>query len=116
MMDNDLGKSTRASELITVDIVVETLRASWNEQLRSTVVEINGTQVSLCWSKTGQGGVRYWFICPITQKRCQKLYFEPSTGRVGSRGGLGIPYASQQQKGMLEEVTRTKLKNGTTYV
>lgn len=49
------------------------------------------------------GGIRWWFICPITGEKCLKLYFD---GSIGSREGLGLKYASQ-----LETKTYRTYKN-----
>lgn len=43
------------------------------------------------------GGVRYWFICPVTGKRVAKLYLTPYDGRFISRHVHKLLYASQSE-------------------
>lgn len=43
------------------------------------------------------GGVRYWFICPVTGKRVAKLYRTPYDNRFISRHVYKLLYASQSE-------------------
>ena len=49
------------------------------------------------------GGVRWWFICPLVvdgiscQRRCQFLYFPPSSVYLGCRECHNLTYKSRQK-------------------
>lgn len=109
MQNIDFGRFIQSSGVVCVENVLDAIRSYWERSIPTLSIEVAGSQISLVSSRTGQGGYRYWFVCPITGYRCQKLYVEPS-GKVGSRRGLGIRYPSKSQKGMIEEVARRQLK------
>lgn len=44
------------------------------------------------------GGVRWWFICPVTGKRCATLYSSPIQLNFASRQAHGILYSSQLER------------------
>lgn len=46
------------------------------------------------------GGIRYWMICPVTRKRCAKLYSYPGHNYFTSREALGLAYRSQREDRM----------------
>jgi hypothetical protein len=43
------------------------------------------------------GGVRWWFLCPRTGRRCMKLYLPFGGHRFLSREGWGLDYDCQQE-------------------
>lgn len=44
------------------------------------------------------GGVRWWFICPLSGRRARVLYLPPSGGTTfASRQALGLAYRSQRE-------------------
>ncbi len=46
------------------------------------------------------GGVRRWMICPVTGKRCGKLYSNAGSDLFLSREALGLVYESQREDEM----------------
>jgi hypothetical protein len=52
------------------------------------------------WLETTQpnyGGIRWWFVCPISGRRARVLYLPPSGGATfASRQALGLAYRSQR--------------------
>lgn len=53
--------------------------------------------VKLVKTYPNYGGVRYWFICPVTGKRVAKLYRTPYDNRFISRHVYKLLYASQSE-------------------
>lgn len=49
-------------------------------------------RVQLIKEECNYGGGRWWFICPITGKKCVNIYFYDT---IGSREGLWLKYPSQ---------------------
>lgn len=66
-------------------------------------VEIEGVDVALTTSKTGNGGTRLWFKCPLCNKRCGVLRQHPISHSLGCASCLGLRYRSSTKKGMVEE-------------
>ena len=75
----DQGKRVDALELLS-DIEKDIKRLFFNHPL-----VINGRKVRLSTSKTGNGGLRRWFACPICQERCKWLYPHPSASIIGCK-------------------------------
>jgi len=42
------------------------------------------------------GGVRWWLKCPVTSKRCRKVFLLPRGALFASRAALGLKYRSQR--------------------
>ncbi len=78
MSGNDYGTflSKNNTPSISVDDVVKSLRSQFEKSLLEHPVFIGNLQVSLSKSIIGQGGHRYWFICPNCGSRVAKLYIE----------------------------------------
>ncbi len=43
------------------------------------------------------GGIRYWFVCPICQRRCRVIYLPPGGHRFTCRICNNLTYASTQE-------------------
>ena len=43
--------------------------------------------IGLTWTKVGFGGRRWWFLCPISGRRCSVLYLPRGASRFGSAKG-----------------------------
>lgn len=72
------------------------------ETLLIAEIKSLGFELPLSTSKTGYGGVRYWFACPLCLKRKRVVYVHPETHIVGCRKCLGLEYRSRRFKGMVE--------------
>lgn len=92
------------AENLTKLNIVDFVRQA-NSKLRETLIggnlEANGLNIKLKTSKTGFGGERLWFDCPMCQRRAGVLY-RRLDGLVGCRSCLGLKYRSQKYKGMVE--------------
>ena len=47
-------------------------------------------------SLSSLGAVRFWFRCPLSDRRVAKLYLPPGSGVFGSRPAHGLAYRSQR--------------------
>jgi hypothetical protein len=54
-------------------------------------------RVQLTTSSQPFGGVRWWFLCPRTGRRCTKLFLPLGGHRFWSRQGYGLGYACQRE-------------------
>jgi hypothetical protein len=66
------------------------------------MANIGNQSISLTVSKTRFNGLRYWFSCPMCQRRVGVLYVHPLTSEVGCRHCLKLDYRSRRYKGMIE--------------
>jgi hypothetical protein len=82
-------------EAQTADAEAATLRLFWrtgsggDARARSVTIRLATTRQRL-------GGVRWWLLCPITEKRAGKLYSSPDGDTFASRQALGLAYHSQR--------------------
>ena len=64
------------------------------------------------------GGVRWWFVCPLSGKRARVLYLPPSgCNTFASRGALGLTYHSQRttaDNSAVERSLKARKKLGLT--
>ena len=56
------------------------------------------------------GGVRWWYECPLTGRRCAILYRPPGAARFASREAYGLAYASQRMSPSMRRIH--KLRKG----
>lgn len=49
--------------------------------------------VGLSWTVPRFGGRRWWFICPVSKRRCAVLYLPRGAYRFGSAKAYGLAYA-----------------------
>jgi hypothetical protein len=59
---------------VNVDEVVKSLRSQFEQSLLDGFVDVDGVEVKLSQSITGNHGRRYWFVCPSCGSRVAKLY------------------------------------------
>lgn len=102
-MGNDYGSFPVSGEVtsLSVDEVVRSLRSQFEKGLTEQPIYIGDIQVSLAVSATGQGGYKYWFICPACNTRVAKLYVQEPL--IACRRCHGLRYRSSRYKGMVEE-------------
>ena len=102
MSGNDYGNISLGdvTPSINVDDVVKALRTEFEKSLVLHPVMVGDLQLSLVKSITGQGGHRYWFICPDCGSRVAKLYVVGDL--VACRHCLNIKYRSSRYKNMPE--------------
>ena len=59
-------------------------------------LEIEGIPSEIITSKTGNGGIRYWFTCPACGERCGVLFRSPlNENFIACRKCLNLTYKSQ---------------------
>jgi hypothetical protein len=106
MKPNNYGKVilTNQCQEIRVADFVKRAKQELKEALLQSIIESEGYQILLNKSKTGFGGVRYWFSCPSCQRRSGVLYRHPVSEVLGCRACLGLDYHSHRYKGMIESV------------
>ncbi len=52
--------------------------------------------ITLQTTRPNYGGARWWFSCPICQRRAGWVYLDPRRGRFCCRRCAGLMYRSQQ--------------------
>lgn len=103
----DYGKNWLVSDncqKITMREYLARAKALLKKTLIEAEVSAAGTPIALTTSTTGNGGIRYWFACPVCEKRSGVLYMHPITHQVACRSCLGLKYRSQRFKGMVEDI------------
>jgi hypothetical protein len=77
------------------DAETATLRLFW--QVGSGEgARVCSVAIRLAATRRHLGGVRWWFLCPVTGKRAGKLYLSSDGGTFASRQALGLAYHSQR--------------------
>jgi hypothetical protein len=61
--------------------------------------ELIDTWIWLTTTSPRFGGRRWWFKCPITNRRVANLYLPPGERRFGGREAYGLSYRSSQNNG-----------------
>ena len=104
MSPNDFGKkflTTQCRQIKIIDFVKES-RQQLLEALLNASLEANGYEIRLCRSKTGFGGTRFWFSCPICGGRAGVLYKHPVSQILGCRRCLRLDYRKHRYHKMVE--------------
>lgn len=106
MTYNNFGKKllTDQCQKIMVSDLIRNAKRQASQLLLGGELEIEGSQLGLSETKTGNGGIRRWFICPLCTKKVGILYKHPINQVLGCRCCLGLDYRSHRYKGMAESV------------
>jgi hypothetical protein len=101
---NVLGSSTLVEQCprITIEETLTKITPQIKEQLLKTQLNMQGFNVDLAVTETAFGGERFWFKCPLCNKRAGVLFQHPISNLIGCRACLGLEYKSRRYKGMLE--------------
>ena len=104
MKPNNYGKTilTDQCQEIRATDFVRKAKQGLKETLIQSSIETEGYKLLLNSSITGFGGTRYWFSCPICQRRSGVLYRHPISAEVGCRKCLCLDYRSHRYSKMLE--------------
>jgi hypothetical protein len=54
--------------------------------------------VDLQTTRPHLGALRWWFVCPLCERRAQKLFLPPDAERFGCRQCHKLSYASRSEK------------------
>ena len=102
---DDLGNSALVESCpkIRIEDLVRKAGRQVKEALVASQLEAVGANVELVTSSTRFHGKRFWFKCPTCGHRVGVLYQHPLSRAVGCRTCLGLKYAKQRHKGMVEE-------------
>jgi hypothetical protein len=106
MNPNDFGKKLlvdQCQQIKMTDFIKKT-KALLKETLLQSSLQSDDYDILLIKSKTGFGGVRYWFGCPLCHGRAGVLYKHPLSQRLGCRKCLKLDYRKRRFKGMTENV------------
>lgn len=101
-MSNDYGNFSINGSLqkISVDEVIRVIRQEFESTLLHEPVYIGDTPVNLTAVRVGQGGFRYFFVCPRCSLQASKLYWQDSI--FACRQCVRLKYPSSRFKGMIE--------------
>ncbi len=104
MNPHDFGKKflTDQCQRIRMSDFVERAKAQFKEAFLQSIIEIEGYRLLLNRSKTGFGGLRYWFDCPLCHRRSGVLYKHPSSHALGCRRCLRLDYRKHRYGKMIE--------------
>ena len=83
---NDYGKQKTladACQRIEVRKIVGEHGKLMKHSLGESGININEVHISFTGSRTGNGGLRFWFSCPVCSKRVGTLY--QCSGGIGCR-------------------------------
>lgn len=102
---NDLGKTflVEGCQRIEINRFIKKSKEKLKEILIYSEINVSGVPIKLTSSTTHFGGVRYWFKCPLCEKKMGILFIHPLNQYVGCRGCLGLEYRKRRYKGMMEE-------------
>ncbi len=87
---------------LELKVYLREAKVKLKEALLTAEMTAQGIPVGLAASRTGFGGIRYWFVCPICGKRAGVLFVHPASHTVGCRKCLGLEYRKRRFKGMVE--------------
>ena len=87
---------------LSINDYIKEVRRKIKEDLVIKSTLLGKTKIYTTKSKTGFGGVRYWFLCPMCRVRIGKIYLHPISQKVGCRKCLDLEYKSRRYKGMIE--------------
>ena len=103
MNPNNLGEIVENNQAIRIDDLVKQAKSRLKVEFIRSEIEILGAQIQLTTSKTRFGGKRYWFLCPLCNKRRGVLYLRNSS--VACRVCFGLKYRKQRYRGMIETIS-----------
>lgn len=92
-----------ACQKIRIEDLIRKAGGQVKETLIVSQLEAVGVGVELLTSSTRYGGKRMWFKAPCCGRRVGTLYQHPVSKMIGCRKCLGLKYAKQRHKGMIEE-------------
>ncbi len=105
----DLGITglIESCQKIQINDLLRICRHDIKHILLKSEIKALGLRIELVESKTGFGGIRLWFKCPICQGRRGILFQQPTSKILGCRQCLGLKYRKQRYKNMLESKVKT---------
>jgi len=104
MSPNDFGKKflTEQCQKIEIADFIRKTNLKLKEIILKSEIEAGGYNILLSRTKTGYGGTRYWFTCPICGKSVGILYKHPRNEVLGCRKCLNLDYRKRRYSKMIE--------------
>lgn len=104
MKPNDFGKKLLVEQCrkIRLSDFIRKSKEQIKESLLLASIEADGYNILLNSSITGFGGTRFWFSCPICNKRSGVLYKHPISQILGCRQCLRLDYRKHRYGKMIE--------------
>lgn len=104
MNPNDLGEKFLVEDCQKLNMkdYLRQAKAKLKEALLTSEMSILSTPIGLAASRTGFGGVRYWFVCPGCSRKVGVLFVHPVSEAIGCRICLNLEYRKRRFKGMVE--------------
>ena len=101
---NNLGKKCLVEECqkIRIEDFLKSYRNKLKELILTSELEALGLKIELATSKTCYNGIRFWFKCPLCERRVGVLLKYPLTNEIGCRQCLNLEYRKRKYKGMIE--------------
>lgn len=101
---NNFGKKLLVESCAKIKIkdLLKRCKINFKEILLRSEIEAMGENIELTTSTTSHGGVRFWFKCPLCDRRTSVLYRHPLNSKVGCRDCLNLDYRKRRFKGMIE--------------
>lgn len=100
----DFGKPLLVEDCrkIRIDDLVRACRAQLKKMALDVEVQQLGLKIDLATSRTRFDGTRFWFSCPLCDRKVGVLFQHPHENKIGCRTCLGLDYAKRRYKGMVE--------------
>ena len=102
MTHNDLGGLVETCQRIPIKALVDNYKSKLKDIVLNSEVKVIDTKIQLTTSKTGNGGFRWWFLCPRCQRRVGILFKNPISRLMGCRVCLKLKYRSNRFEKMVE--------------
>ena len=101
---HDFGKNFLVEDCQKIKIhdLIKQWKIKFKKALVRSGIEAEGVGINFTTSKTRYNGRRFWFQCPLCNKRVGILYKHPLNSQMGCRICLGLNYKKRRYKGMLE--------------
>jgi len=89
---------------ISINAFSRQAKTKIKEAILSSQIELLSKDIRLTTTTVNFGGIRYWFECPVCDRRVGILYIEPVNQKVGCRRCLDLTYRKIKYKGMAEDI------------
>ena len=99
---NNLGVLVEDCQKIIISHFLKDSRLKIKEALIHSEIDASGVAIELITSKMHFGGLRYWFKCPMCERKMGTLFIHPLSQQLGCRSCLGLEYRARRYKGMIE--------------
>lgn len=108
MTYNNLGEKFTVEDCqkVAISDILRDYKAKLKETILRSQFEMLNENVLIMTSKTGKGGIRFWFMCPQCKRRVGVLLKHPVQNLLGCRLCLNLKYGQQRFKGMIESSYR----------